>query len=317
MGFVALSLQLFVNFYFKYRRRSIIMLRFQIALAIIFVGCIAFVSCGRMQDPLTPPVDDMMTDDDTSMETPMDMMMDMMKMGMHKSWAHVTLPAPVDTGEAHGTGARTVYFNEASAMANRAGTMYPAGTMIVKEIMDASNTFVMTVASMMKSEDPMYADHNGWMYFQKNRADAMADFMPQAGDGTERGSMGCHGCHAKAANDSVFVSLTRAAMADDGMGDDMMDDDMGDDMMDDDMGDDMMGDDMMDDDMGDDMMGDDMMGDDMGDDMADDMGDDMADDGMSDDMMDDHMGDDMTDDGMGDDMADDGTGNGAGNGEAQ
>ena len=190
------------------------MLRFQIALAIIFVGCIAFVSCGRMQDPLQPPADDMMTGDDTSMDTPMDMMMDMMKMDMHKSWDSVTLAAPMDTGDAHGTGARTVYFNEAGAMANRAGTMYSAGTMIVKEIMDDSNTFVMTVASMMKSEDPMYADHGGWMYFQKNRADAMADFMPQAGDGTEAGSMGCYDCHAKASNDSVFVSLAAAAMPD-------------------------------------------------------------------------------------------------------
>ena len=50
----------------------------------------------------------------------------------------------------------------------------------------------------MKSDDPMYADHGGWMYFQKNRADAMSDFMPQAGDGTEAGSMGCHDCHTKA-----------------------------------------------------------------------------------------------------------------------
>ena len=60
------------------------MLRFQIALAIILVGCIAFLSCGREQ-----PVLDQVTDDG-------------MPMGMteeepaYRSWASVMLEAPND-----------------------------------------------------------------------------------------------------------------------------------------------------------------------------------------------------------------------------
>ena len=119
------------------------MLRFQIALAIILVGCIAFLSCGRMQDMLEPPADDTPTD------MTMDMVMEMMEVAAHKSWDSVTLPAPptevtkpAESGGAHGMGTRTVYFNEAGAMANRAGTAYPAeypaGTMIVKEAMDVT-----------------------------------------------------------------------------------------------------------------------------------------------------------------------------------
>ena len=92
------------------------------------------------------------------------------------------------------------------------------------------------------------------------------------GGGSVEGSMGCAGCHAKADNDSVFVSLSMEGMMDDGMADDMMDDDMADGGMADDMMDDDMADDMMDDDMADDMMDDEMM---MEEDMADD---DMADD---------------------------------------
>ena len=157
------------------------MLKLRIALIAILIACVAFVSCDRGQKMLEPVADDMMVADDMPMDTMMDMETDMT---MHRMWAHVTLPEPVGTGTAHGTGARTVYFNDMGATANKAGTAYPAGTMIVKEIMDSTNTFVMTVARMMKSDDPMYAGHNGWMYIQVNRADATSDFMPQAGDGT-------------------------------------------------------------------------------------------------------------------------------------
>ena len=48
-------------------------------------------------------------------------------------------------------GSRTVYFNEAGAMANKAGTAYPAGTMILKKVMDPTETFVMQVVTMTES----------------------------------------------------------------------------------------------------------------------------------------------------------------------
>ena len=88
---------------------------------------------------------------------------------------------PAGTGQAHGTGSRTVYFNEVGAMANRAGITapaeYPVGTMIVKEVVDESETFVMHVATMTKTDDPMYADHNGWMYGVTQRASATDALM--------------------------------------------------------------------------------------------------------------------------------------------
>ena len=64
----------------------------------------------------------------------------------------------------------------------------------------------------------MYAAHNGWMYVQYQRDSEADTFVAKAGDGTEKGSMGCHGCHAKAAHDSVFVTellldLGRARLA--------------------------------------------------------------------------------------------------------
>ena len=70
------------------------MLRFQITLAIIFVGCVAFLSCGRGQpDLIEPVVDDMMTTDDMPMEMT-EMMETMMEEAAHRSWDSVTLPAP-------------------------------------------------------------------------------------------------------------------------------------------------------------------------------------------------------------------------------
>jgi hypothetical protein len=195
---------------------------------------------------LEPVADDMtdMTPADNTMATD-DMMTDMMKMmdsSMYMSWAHVALPAPapiaeatspIETGAAHNpahvatgiTTSRTVYINDAGAMANKAGTAYPAGTIIVKEIMDDTETFVDKVAMMMKSDDPMYAGHNGWAYKKYLRPSADGEYMQVKGSNLEDAAMGCHGCHAKADNDSVFVSLS--------MDDMMKDDDMEDDMMDD------------------------------------------------------------------------------------
>ena len=203
------------------------MLKFQIALATLLICSIAFVSCGRVQDLLEPPADD----------TPTEMVMEMM--AAHKSWDHVMLPAPTmtipeaaaamnpgGTGQAHGVGTRTVYFNEVGAMANRAGTAYPAGTMIVKEAMDVTETFVKEVVTMMKvdTDDPMYAAYaayNGWVYGATQRASETDELMmPQTVPMAVAAN--CHGCHAKASKtttvtttvttDSVFVSLPPAAM---------------------------------------------------------------------------------------------------------
>ena len=202
------------------------MLKFQIALITILITCVAFVSCDRAQKVLEPAADDMMTADD--------MMMDMMKMmdsTMYMSWAHVMLPAPgaldaatnpAETGEVHGMGTRTVYINDIGAMANKDGTMYPAGTMIVKTIMDDANTFVAKKALMMKSDDPMYKDHHGWIYKKYARPSADAEYMQVKGSNLEDAGNGCHGCHDQAGtagasgHDHVFVSLS--------MGDDMMED---------------------------------------------------------------------------------------------
>ena len=205
------------------------MLKIQIALITILIASVAFVSCDRAQKMLEPVADDMtdMMPADDTMATD-DMMTDMMKMmdsSMYMSWAHVALPAPapmaeatspIETGAAHNpahvatgiTTPRTVYINEIGAMANKAGTAYPAGTIIVKEIMDDTETFVDKVAMMMKSDDPMYAGHNGWAYKKYLRPSADGEYMQVKGSNLEDAAVGCHGCHAKADNDSVFVSLS-------------------------------------------------------------------------------------------------------------
>ena len=187
------------------------MLRFQIALVILLAGCIAFLSCGRAQDMLQDPVTE---------EMPMDMDM-MMDMDAYTSWAYVMLPAPPaevtnpgESGGAHGMGTRTVYFNADAAMANKNGTMYPAGSTIIKTIMDDANTFVAKKAVMMKSDDPMYAAHKGWVYKKYVRADENAEYMQVKGSNLADAAVGCDGCHMKAGtegasgHDSVFVSLS-------------------------------------------------------------------------------------------------------------
>lgn len=145
---------------------------------------------------------------------------------VYMSWAHVALPAPTMTvaeaaaaGDAAATGAahnpgsdvftsRTVYINDIGAMANKAeAATYPAGTIIVKAIMDETETAVDKVAVMVKSPDPMYAGHNGWMYAKYFLVDGMLELKAGSQVPGHEGN-GCHGCHAKAANDSVFVSLS-------------------------------------------------------------------------------------------------------------
>ena len=211
------------------------MSKVQIALIAILIVSVAFVSCDRAQQMLDPVVDDMRTD-----------MKKILDAGTYTSWAHVTLPAPVpmteattpsETGAAHNpphattgvTTSRTVYINEigaiankvgtaytaalsatnggTGAMANKAGTAYPAGTIIFKAIMDDTETFVDKVAMMMKSDDEMYAGHGGWRYEKYARPSEDGEYMQVRGSNLEDAGNGCHGCHAKADNDSVFVSL--------------------------------------------------------------------------------------------------------------
>ena len=201
------------------------MLKLQVALIAILIACVAFISCERVSKTLEPVADDMVPGDDV---VAADMPMDMMKMldsTMYMSWMSRKLSAPVpmadatspaETGAAHNpahvttgiTTARTVYINDIGVMANKEGTAYPAGTVIVKEIMDDTNMFVDKVAMMMKSDDPMYAGHNGWVYRKYARSSADAEYMQVRGSNLEDAGNGCHGCHAKAENDSVFVSLT-------------------------------------------------------------------------------------------------------------
>ena len=197
------------------------MQKFQLGLIAMLICCVAFVSCERTQKMMAPaePTADTMPADMTDM---MDMMADYM------SWAKVELPAPPaefadpkDSGSAHGAGTRTVYINEAGAAAQAAAmATYPVGTMIVKEIMDDTNTFVHRVATMTKTDDEMYAAHAGWMYTQSQRESADAELMPQAGDIPGGSSDGCHGCHAKATTDSVFVKLPAEMMMEMTEGDD-------------------------------------------------------------------------------------------------
>ena len=216
------------------------MLKVQVALIAILIASVTFVSCERGQKMLEPVVDDMMAADDTmATETPDAMMMDMMKMidpSVYMSWAHVALPAPTMTvaeaaaaGDAAATGAahnpgsdvftsRTVYINDIGAMANKAGTTpYPDGTILVKAIMDDTETAVDKIAVMVKSPDPMYAGHNGWMYAKYFIVDGMPELKAGSQVPGHEGN-GCHSCHAKASNDSVFVSLSMDDMPDAGAG---------------------------------------------------------------------------------------------------
>ncbi len=224
------------------------MLKLQVALIAILIACVAFISCERISKTLEPVADDMVTGDDMMAADDTEDMAELADAEsiaelaeMYMSWAHVALPAPTmtvaeaaaamnfaGTGAAHNPGSdvftpRTVYINAIGAMANKAGTAYPAGTIIVKEIMDETNTFVDKVAMMMKSADPMYAGHNGWVYEKYARSGVDAEYMQVKGSSLADAGNGCHGCHTKAENDSVFVSLSMDTMMDiDDMADDMI-----------------------------------------------------------------------------------------------
>ena len=200
------------------------MLKFQMGLIALLIACVAFISCDALVELLTPPVpeEDMPEDMvDTMMGLPM-------YISMYTSWLpKVTYPGATETGKAHGEGARTVYINEVGAMAleNEDLTAYPAGTIIVKEIMDDANTFIQKVATMKKTDD---SRHNGWTYKKYARPDENSDYTQVKGDGLPDAAEGCHACHTAAPMDGVFVDFSMDdATTDDGtMPDDMtMEDD--------------------------------------------------------------------------------------------
>ena len=191
------------------------MLKFQIGLIALLIGCFVFISCDAIQELLTAPVpeedmmppDDMVTDDtmadDDTMPTDDTMMADDGTMVMddtttddtmmtddttvdYTSWLSATLPTAIGSGAAHGQNARTIYINDVGAMALQSGlTTFPAGTIIYKDIMDATNTSVVLVERMEKMDDAMYAGENGWLY---NEGATQA---------------GCHGCHSTAGVDPI------------------------------------------------------------------------------------------------------------------
>ena len=182
------------------------MLKPQTGLIALLIVCVAFISCDAIQELLTPP----MPEDDMAMpEDMMDTLMGLpMYISMYTSWTtNVTYPGPVGTGGAHGEGARTVYINDVGAMAlvDENLTAYPAGTIIVKEIMDDANTFVQKVATMKKTDD---ARHNGWTYKKYARPDKNSDYAQVRGDGLPDAAEGCHACHTAAPMDGVFVDFS-------------------------------------------------------------------------------------------------------------
>lgn len=182
------------------------MLKRRIALIAILIGCAAFIACGE-------------GDEDKTAELPAGLPSDI---EMYMSWKSVALGAPPaefaepqDSGSAHGKGTRTVYINPpgVETLEDMSIESFSSGTTLVKEIMDDTNTFLWRVAVMWKLDDASYSDHNGWKYVQYQRDSETADFSAVAGDDTEPGSEGCHGCHAKVngegvpGKDSVFVQL--------------------------------------------------------------------------------------------------------------
>ena len=187
----------------------------RIALIALLVVCIATASCEQIQKILAPALE---TDESVMPDPIMDEIL-----ASYKSWRYAQpLEAPPamftearDSGSAHGLGNRTVYidlvdhtffYSVPAAIDAGIPVIYPAGMTLAKEIMDDTNSFVWRVAIMRKTDDMRYADHNGWAYIQYQRDSEMDAFVAKAGDGTEKGSAGCHGCHTQAAHDSVFVT---------------------------------------------------------------------------------------------------------------
>ncbi len=176
------------------------MLKYQITLIAVLIGCIAFVACDRAQQVLEPVMPD---PEPEMMDTG-----DMTGMDGYLSWENRTLPGPwLDfKGDAHDLGSRTIYLNGDAAMANKAGTAYPAGSMLVKISMDTTNTFVSQISTMTKTDS---ADNSGWVYGVTGPPSATAVDMTMLNTLTSEMAAGaCVGCHANATNDFVFVPLT-------------------------------------------------------------------------------------------------------------
>ena len=186
------------------------MLKIQMALIALLIGCLTFTSCDLIQGLVTPETPEEVTPEEV---TPEEMM------AAYTSWLSATLPGPLGSGAAaHPGSARIIYINDIGAMALQDGmTTFPDGTIVVKEIMsvpDASGeTSVKKVEKMEKSADAMYATEDGWLY------------------NTGGSQAGCHSCHAKAGTDDVpgmdavfttdalLLSLASMADMDDGMAD--------------------------------------------------------------------------------------------------
>ncbi|MDE0042802.1 MAG: ABC transporter substrate-binding protein, partial [Candidatus Poribacteria bacterium] len=147
-----------------------------------------------------------------------------MDIAMYRSWTSVEIGAPSAHGVAHGKGDRTTYINQSGVetLQDMSAETFPHGTMLVKDIMDDTNSFLWRVAVMWKTDDMMYESHAGWKYVQYQRESAGADFVAAAGDGTDKGSNGCHGCHSAVndpdvpGRDYVFVELPGYETADHG-----------------------------------------------------------------------------------------------------
>ena len=182
------------------------MLKRQFTLIAILIGCVALIACGG--------------EDEEEVGLPSDI-------ANYMSWTSVALGAPPaeftepqHSGSAHGKGTRTVYINPpgVETLKDASKESFPNGTTLVKAIMDDTNTFLWRVAVMWKLDDTSYSGHNGWKYVQYQRESASADLLAVAGDDTEKGSEGCHGCHAKVndeavpGKDSVFVQLLAAGL---------------------------------------------------------------------------------------------------------
>ena len=183
---------------------------FLLAVAALIVGLSA---CDQLVSILTSGDMDMPDGempDDTGMMNglPMDI-------AMYRTWTSVEIGAPSAHGVAHGQGDRTTYINApgVETLQDMSAETFPSGTTLVKEIMDDTNTFLWRAAVMWKTDDMMYEDHAGWKYVQYQRGSADADFVAAAGDGTDKGSNGCHGCHSAVndpdvpGRDYVFVEL--------------------------------------------------------------------------------------------------------------
>ena len=138
-----------------------------------------------------------------------------MDIAMYRTWTSVEIGAPSAHGVAHGHGDRTTYINApgVETLQDMSAETFPHGTMLVKDIMDDTNSFLWRVAVMWKTDDMMYDGHAGWKYVQYQRASEADDFVAAAGDGTDKGSNGCHGCHSAVnspdvpGRDYVFVEL--------------------------------------------------------------------------------------------------------------